>query len=226
MNILIVEDDLHLAEVLKEIMIKEKYNAEVVYDGQDGLDYALAGMYDLIVLDVMLPKMNGYQVVKLLRQQKISTPVIMLTAKSEIQDRVMGLDCGADDYLTKPFSPDELLARVRALTRRQGEVVLDEMTYGGVSLNLSTYMLSTLAKSVHLSHKEFQLIRLLMASPEHIVPKETMIVKIWGFDSNTGDNNVEAYISFLRKKLEYLNAKVAIRTIRKMGYKIEEDEEC
>ncbi len=223
MKVLIVEDEVRLADTLCQIMTENKYMAEAVNDGKTGLDYAMSGMYDVIVLDVMLPQMNGFEVVKQLRKAKISTPVILLTAKDEISDKITGLDSGADDYLTKPFVPDELLARIRALTRRQGEVVMNELTYSDIILNLSTYMLQCGTKSIHLGLKEFEVLRMLMTNPEIVVPKEEMIVKIWGTESDAEDNNVEVYISFLRKKLFYLGSKVNISTMRKIGYFLEED---
>ena len=221
MDILVVEDDLHLADVLREILINEECKVEVVNDGHSGLEYASSAIYDVILLDVMLPKMNGFEIVKSLRSRKIATPIILLTAKSEISDRVTGLDCGADDYLTKPFSTEELLARVRAVSRRRGEVIMDEITFSNITLNLTTCMLSSETKSVSLSNKEFQLIKLLLSQPQQIISKDTIIVKVWGYDSDVVDNNVEAYISFLRKKLNYLGANVKINTVRKIGYKIE-----
>lgn len=224
LNILIVEDDLHLAEALKQIVEEQNYMADVVYDGMDGLYYASNNQYDVIILDVMLPKMNGYDVIQMLRKQNISTPTLMLTAKSEIMDRVTGLDSGADDYMTKPFAPEELLARLRALSRRQGEVALDILEFNNLNLNLNTMSLSFGSKSVTLSNKEFQIMQLLMVNNANIISKETIINKIWGNDSNADDNNVEAYISFLRKKLFFLKADkdVNIVTIRQVGYKLSE----
>ena len=224
MNILIVEDDLHLAEALKQIVEEQNYIVDVVHDGMDGLYYASNNEYDVIILDVMLPKMNGYDVIKMLRMQNVSTPTLMLTAKSEILDRVAGLDSGADDYMTKPFAPEELLARLRALSRRQGEVALDTLEFANLNLNLNTMSLSFNCKSVTLSNKEFQIIQLLMKNNTNIISKETIINKVWGADSNADDNNVEAYISFLRKKLFFLKAdrSVNIVTIRQVGYKLDE----
>lgn len=221
MRILIVEDEIRLAEALGQIMTEQKYAVDIVHDGMDGLDYALTGQYDVIILDLMLPKKDGFEVVKELRAQKIATPVIMLTARDEIADKVAGLDCGADDYMTKPFSPEELLARVRASSRRQGDVVLEELEYFDLKLNLSTYTLQRGEKSIHLGFKEFEVLRLLMSNPKMVVPKEDIIMKVWGADSNAEDNNVEAYISFLRKKFYFLGSSVTIGTVRKVGYKLE-----
>ena len=167
MRVLIVEDEVRLAEALGQIMSEQKYAVDVVYTGTDGLDYALSGLYDVIVLDVMLPGRSGFDIVRELRAHKLSTPVLMLTARDETADKVTGLDCGADDYMTKPFVPDELLARVRALSRRQGEVVLEEMRYGDLTLHLSTYTLQCGAKSIHLGFKEYEVLRILMVSPQY-----------------------------------------------------------
>ena len=224
MKILVVEDEIRLAEAIKEILKKEKYAVDTVHDGTDGLDYALSGQYDVIILDVMLPKLNGFQVVKSLRESKESTPVLMLTAKDEISDKVHGLDYGADDYMTKPFDPEELLARVRALTRRQGDVQTEKIEFSDLTLNLSTNTLHSGSKSIHLGFKEFEVLKILMNNSKAITPKEDLIVKVWGHDSNAEDNNVEAYISFLRKKIFYLGSKVTIETIRKVGYKLEAPE--
>ena len=221
MKILIIEDDHHLSEALEQIMKSQNYLVDAVYNGLDGLYYASSEDYDVIVLDVMLPKMNGYDVIKSLRKQKIATPTIMLTAKSDVTDKIMGLDAGADDYMIKPFVPEELLARVRALSRRMGEVLIDELTIGDLSLNRDTYALACGNKSVKLSNKELQIIEILIINAHTIVSKDTLIVKVWGSDSDTEDNNVEAYISFLRKKLSYINAKTAIKTIRMAGYVLE-----
>lgn len=224
MNILIVEDDLHLAEALKQIIEEQNYRGDVVHDGMDGLYYASNNEYDVMILDVMLPKMSGFDVIKMLRKQNIAIPTLMLTARSEIIDRVIGLDSGADDYMTKPFSTEELLARLRALSRRQGEVVIDEIEFASLILNLSTFVLSYGVKSVSLSNKEFHLMNLLMINHSKIVSKDTIINKVWGEDSSADDNNVEAYISFLRKKLFFLKAndKVNIVTLRQVGYKLDE----
>ena len=221
MKILIVEDDLHLSEALEHILKEQKYFVDAVDNGMDGLYYAANNDYDVIILDVMLPKMNGYDVIKMLRKQKVASPTIMLTAKGEIDDKITGLDAGADDYMVKPFSPKELLARLRALSRRTGEVLLEELSFDDIVLNLNTYMLSCKTKSVNLSNKEFQILRILMSNPAMITSKETLIVKVWGVDSDTEDNNVEAYISFLRKKLFYVGSKVSIKTIRMAGYRLE-----
>lgn len=220
-RILVVEDEMHLAEALGQIMRECRYTVDIVNDGEDGYDYAASGIYDVIVLDVMLPKMNGFEVVRELRRNKNQTPVILLTAKGEVADKVKGLDCGADDYLTKPFAPEELIARVRALSRRQGEVIMDELAFADLRLDLSNYLLECDHKSVRLGMKEFEVIRLLLSNPGNIITKEDMLLKVWGTESDAEDNNVEVYISFLRKKLAYLGAEVNISTARKVGYYLE-----
>ena len=221
MRILIVEDEVHLAETLGQIMQEQHYQTDVVNDGADGLDYALSGQYDLVLLDVMLPKLDGFEVARRLRSAHISTPILMLTARDETGDKIAGLDCGADDYMTKPFDSGELLARVRALTRRQGEVLFQSLTVYDLVLNLSTRCLSCAGKSVRLGFKEFDVLRLLMAAPKSVIPKEDIITKVWGIDSDAEDNNVEVYISFLRKKLNFLGSRVSIGTVRKVGYHLE-----
>lgn len=222
MRVLIVEDERRLADALGAIMEEQKYSADVVYNGQDGLDYALACDYDVMILDVMLPKKNGFDVVRELRSAKKATPVLMLTARDEVSSKVIGLDSGADDYMTKPFAPEELLARVRALSRRQGDVVLDEMKFADLTLDLSACDVCCGTKNVHLGFKEFQVLRLLMGAGGSVVSKEELIVRVWGMESDAEDNNVEAYISFLRKKLAYLGSCVSIATLRKVGYRLEE----
>lgn len=222
MNILIVEDEKRLADALSHILLEQKYKVDVVYDGQDGLDYGESGIYDCIILDVMLPSMNGFDVCTNLRKKKITTPVLMLTAKDTISDKVTGLDAGADDYMTKPFSPDELLARLRVLTRRRGEVILDEMKYHDITLHIDLSKLSCAnsAKTIHLNFKECEMLKIFMSKPEVIISKQDLITKIWGYDSDAGDNNVEAYISFLRKKLAFVGSSTQILSAKKLGYKL------
>ena len=221
MKILVVEDEEALAEALSEILKRNKYSVDTVYNGEDGLDYALTDIYDCILLDIMLPKMNGLDVLKCLRKRKISTPVLLLTAKSDTEDKIKGLDSGADDYLTKPFVSGELLARVRSLTRRKGEVVTDEFTFGDISLNKSTFSLSKDEQFVKLSLKEYQIMEMLIANPRQLIPKERFIEKIWGYESDVEYNNVEVYISFLRKKLSVVGSNVTIKTARGIGYFLE-----
>lgn len=222
MQILVIEDEKRLAEALQQILSEKKYRVDLAFDGRDGFDYAVSGIYDVIILDVMLPKMNGLEVAAALRKEKIDTPILMLTAKDQITDKVAGLDAGADDYMTKPFSPEELTARIRALTRRQGEVILDELSFGGVKLMLSSCDLCCGEKSVHLNFKEFEIMKILMSNPSSVTTKDELIVKVWGYDSNAVDNNVEVYISFLRKKLDFVESDVEIVSLRKIGYRLEE----
>ncbi|MBQ9066939.1 MAG: response regulator transcription factor [Clostridia bacterium] len=225
MRVLIVEDEVKLAEALAEIMKSQRYFADVVHDGENAFDYAMSDIYDCMILDVMIPKMDGFEVVRKMRAAKNTTPVIMLTARDDSEDKIKGLDCGADDYLTKPFVPGELLARIRAVSRRQGEVVLNELKFEDVKLDLSNYSLCSETRNINLGPKEFEIMRLLLSSPNVIVPKEDILVKVWGTESDAEDNNVEVYISFLRKKLRHLNSRVQIATIRKVGYRLEVKDE-
>lgn len=222
MKILIVEDEVRLADALGQIMKEQHYQADIVYNGTDGLYCGLSGEYDVILLDVMLPGENGFQVVKKLREAHIQTPILMLTARDDVKDKITGLDKGADDYMTKPFVPEELLARIRALSRRQGEVLVEEMTFGDLTLNLSANDLWCGSKSIHLGFKEFEVLKILMGNTGKIISKDTLITKVWGNDSDAEDNNVEAYISFLRKKFHFLGSRVEIGTVRKVGYRLEE----
>lgn len=220
MQALIVEDDVRLASALARILNENGYVTDVVHDGQDGYDYASSGIYDVVILDVMLPRKNGCRVVEELRRARIDTPVLMLTARSEIPDKIEGLDSGADDYMAKPFSPAELLAHLRALTRRQGQVVFERIEAGDLSLNIESRDLSCNGKSIALSFKEFELARILFSNPGQIVSKDTLISKVWGVESTAVDNNVEACVSFLRKKIRFLGSGVSIDTIRKAGYRV------
>lgn len=221
MRILVVEDEARLAEALSELLRGEKYSIDVVYDGEDAFDYAMSGLYDAIVLDLMIPKMNGIEVTKKLRAKGIATPIIMLTAKDSVQDKIKGLDAGADDYLTKPFVSSELLARIRAISRRQGTVVLEELKFEDIKLNLSNHTLENESHSINLSPKEFEIMRLLISSPNVIVSKEDIIVKVWGVETDVEYNNVEVFVSFLRKKLNHLTERVQVTAVRKIGYRLE-----
>lgn len=221
MRILIVEDEPHLAEALGQIMSEQRYQVDMVHDGADGLDYALTGQYDAVVLNLMLPKVDGLEVARRLRAAHVSTPILMLTARDEVSDKIAGLDCGADDYMTKPFDAGELLARVRALTRRQGEVIGNTLSAGDLTLRLDARCLICGDDSVRLGFKEFEVLRLLMAGFRSVVPKEDIIAKVWGLESDAEDNNVEVYISFLRKKLAFLHSRTVIGTVRKLGYFLE-----
>jgi len=221
MQILVIEDEKRLAEALQQLLSEKKYMVDLAFDGMDGLSMALSGIYDVIVLDVMLPKMNGLQVVGELRKAKVETPVLMLTAKDQVNDKVAGLDAGADDYMTKPFAPIELFARINALTRRLGEVIIDKLTFSDTDLNLSTCDLCCNDKSVHLNYKESEIMKILMSNPGKVTTKDELIVKVWGYDSNAVDNNVEVYISFLRKKLDFIGSSAQIVSLRKIGYRLE-----
>ena len=224
MRVLIVEDEVRLAETLRDLLDTEHYAADVCHDGESGLDNALSDFYDLVILDVMLPKKDGFSVLRALRQEGKTVPVLMLSARSELSDRVEGLDCGADYYLTKPFEPKELLACVRMLTRRQPEQrVSNVLEYGDLRLEPDTFELACGERSVRLSRKEFDMMELLLRSREMVLTKESLIVKLWGYESDAEDNNVEVYISFLRKKLEHLRSRVKIRTIRMVGYRLERE---
>lgn len=220
MQILIVEDDKKLALALKQILIEADYQVDAVHDGQSGLDYALSGIYDVIILDAMLPKMDGFTVAKELRRAQISTPILLLTARDAIRDKIAGLDSGADDYMTKPFSPAELLAHLRALLRRQGQVVFETLTFEDVTLNLESHDLICGENSIHLGFKEFSLARIFLSNPTQVITKEQLITKVWGVDSSAMDNNVEAYVSFLRKKLRFLGSRVGVESLRKTGYRL------
>ena len=219
MRILIVEDEVRLASSLQDLLELGGYSADISHDGESGLDNALTGIYDVVLLDVMLPKLDGFTVLRRMRAAGNATPVLMLTARSEVADKVEGLDCGADYYLPKPFAPQELLACIRALTRRQPELRgADLLEYGDLKLDKSAFSLSCGERSVRLSRKEYDMMELLMRNRDLILTKETLLLKIWGYESDAEDNNVEVYISFLRKKLEHLHSGVKIKTIRMVGY--------
>lgn len=221
MNILIVEDEAALAGAVEHILRKAGHATDYVADGQSALDYIRGFSYDLVLLDGMLPKLDGLAVLRQIRQEHIETPVLMLTARTTVPDKVAGLNAGADDYLTKPFDPEELLARVNAMTRRKGAMVLDELHFGDLTLQLNSALLCRDGKNVQLSPKEFQLARLMLAEPQMTYSKELLISRAWGLDSEATDNNVEAYISFLRKKLRYLGSNVTIKNLPKIGYRLE-----
>ena len=224
MRLLIVEDEVRLADTLRQLLHRQGYTADVCHDGVSGLDNAMTGIYDLVVLDVMLPGMNGFQVVQKLRAANVAVPVLMLTAKSSLDDRVHGLDCGADYYLTKPFEPEELLACVRTLLRRGGGQLQEDtaLTWGDLSLERATFTLGCGGREVRLSRREYDLMELLMRNGSQVVTKEQLLVKVWGYDSQAEDNNVEVYISFLRRKLTHLHSRVRIKTLRMVGYCLEE----
>lgn len=223
MRILLVEDEERLSNALVEIFKKNKIGIDAVLNGNDGLKYAQSGNYDAILLDIMLPGLDGISILKKLREEKNNVPVLLITAKDDVSDKVTGLDAGADDYLTKPFSTEELLARVRALTRRKGEIKDDNITFGDLTLNKKNCELqSSQGKAIKLSLKEYQILELLFETPHQIITKEQLIEKIWGNDSNAEYNNVEVYISFIRNKIESLKVKAYIRTSRGIGYSLED----
>lgn len=221
MKVLVVDDEKMLADTVVELLSREKIDAEAVYDGISAVDFAMTGQYDVIILDVMLPGMNGFEVLKTLRAQKYQSPIIMLSAKTEVSDKVEGLGLGADDYLAKPFVAQELIARVKALTRRKGEFTGDTLVYCGLTLDKATYELKTNFDSVALSKKEFNIMEMLLANPKIVLNKERIAEKIWGYESDADYNNVEVYISFLRKKMKTIRSAVNIRTVRGIGYRLE-----
>lgn len=222
MRALIIEDEVRLAATLQDLLDLNGYSSDICHDGEAGLDNALTGIYDVILLDVMLPRLDGISLLQKLRASGNATPVLMLTAKSDLTDRVTGLDAGADYYLTKPFEPKELLACIRALTRRQPELrTADILQCGDLTLNQNTYSLSCGEREVRLSRKEFDMMELLMRNQGIVLTKENLLVKIWGYESDAEDNNVEVYISFLRRKLTHLHSSMKIRTIRMVGYCLE-----
>ena len=225
MKILMIEDEKLLADSVKMLLERKGFEVECVYDGKTGEQYAELGVYDLLILDVMMPEMDGYQVAREVRAKRCATPILMLTAKSGLEDRITGLNAGADYYLTKPFDTRELLACINALLRRQGGQV-DEMSFGNTTLDLSTSILSCGDKSIRLSDREFDLMRFLLQSREKNLSKEVLLVRIWGFESNATENHVEVYVGFLRKKLQSIGSNIRIEAIRRQGYHLEVEESC
>lgn len=221
MRILIIEDEKELADGLEAILSRENYSVDVVGNGVSGLDYILSKMYDLVVLDIMLPEMNGIDVLRSARKEGIDTPIILLTARSQLRDKIEGLDSGADDYITKPFDSEELLARIRARTRTSGNSSSDELSFGDVTLSKNRQELKCGTRSVKLGHKEFQLMECLIINSSRIMPKDTLITKVWGPLDDTEYNNLEVYVSFLRKKLRFVKASVQIVTTKNVGYSLE-----
>ena len=220
MKILIIEDEVLLAESLKTMLESKGFEVETVYDGKEGEEYALLGIYDLLILDVMLPSINGYKLAQNVRSKRIGTPILMLTAKSALEDRIEGLNAGADYYLTKPFDKRELLACINALLRRQGNQI-NELSFGNTILDLDTSMLICGKENVRLSAKEFDVMRLLLQSPMHNISKESILAYVWGYDSNAVENHVEVYVGFLRKKLNSINSNINIVALRNLGYHLE-----
>ena len=221
MNILLVEDEVALSNAVKKILEQKGWYVDAVYDGPSAIDYAKGMEYQLIILDVMLPLLDGFEVLRILRKDGVHTPILMLTARAAIPDKVAGLNSGADDYMTKPFDTEELLARVGALTRRTGEVIVDSIDFEDLSLDIKSAALRCGGESVQLSRTEFDVMKIFLYNPTMTVTKETLIVNAWGADSEATDNNVEVYISFLRKKLRYLRSRVTIRNIQRIGYRLE-----
>lgn len=220
MKILVVEDERRLADSLGALLRQKGFAVDVVYDGEAGQQYAALGVYDLLILDVMLPKLDGFTLSRQLRASHLGTPILMLTARSGLEDRITGLNSGADYYLPKPFDARELMACVNALLRRQGAQV-DALTFGNTSLDLSSATLARGDAAVRLSAKEFEVMRLLMAAGRSNLSKETILTKVWGFDSEAVENHVEVYIGFLRKKLQSIGSDVRIESIRRLGYHLE-----
>ena len=220
LKILIIEDEKLLADSIGELLRGKGFDVEIVYDGESGAQYAELGVYDLLILDVMMPKMNGYEVARQVRAKRLGTPILMLTARSGLEDRIMGLNAEADYYLTKPFDTRELLACINALLRRQGAQV-DEITFGNTSLDLDSAMLVCGNNSIRLSAKEFDIMRFLLQAGERNLSKEVILARVWGFDSDAVENNVEVYIGFLRKKLAGIGSNIRIEAIRRLGYHLE-----
>lgn len=225
MKILIVEDEVLLVNSLKTLLEKKGFTVEVAYDGETGKDYAETGVYDLLILDVMMPKLNGYDLARQVRAERCATPILMLTAKGELEDRIEGLNAGADYYLTKPFDTRELLACINALLRRQGDQV-DELRFGNTALDLASGMLVCGAERVRLSAKEFDIMRFLLQSKGNNLSKEVLLARVWGFDSNAVENHVEVYVGFLRKKLASIGSNVRIEAVRRLGYHLEVADAC
>ena len=225
MKILIVEDEVLLADSLKTLLEKKGFTVEVAYDGETGKDYAETGVYDLLILDVMMPKLNGYDLARQVRAERCATPILMMTAKGELEDRIEGLNAGADYYLTKPFDTRELLACINALLRRQGDQV-DELRFGNTALDLASGMLVCGAERVRLSAKEFDIMRFLLQSKGNNLSKEVLLARVWGFDSNAVENHVEVYVGFLRKKLASIGSNVRIEAVRRLGYHLEVADVC
>ena len=220
MKILIIEDEILLADSIKALLTAKGFEAECVYDGEAGAEYAELGVYDLLILDVMMPKLDGFAVARRVRANRCTTPILMLTAKSDTEDRIEGLNAGADYYLTKPFDTRELLACINALLRRQGNQV-NELAMGNTTLDLSSCNLVCGSNHIRLSAKEFDVMRFLMQAKGTILPKEVILARVWGYESNAVDNYVEVYVGFLRKKLASIGSNIRIEAVRRLGYTME-----
>ena len=225
MKVLVIEDEKLVAESIRAILEHKGFDVETVYDGEAGTEYAELGIYDLLILDVMMPKLNGYDLARQVRAERCATPILMLTAKGELEDRIEGLNAGADYYLTKPFDTRELLACINALLRRQGNQV-DELRYGNTALDLASGMLLCGAESVRLSAKEFDIMRFLLQSKGNNLSKEVLLARVWGFESNAVENHVEVYVGFLRKKLASIGSNLRIEAVRRLGYHLEVSDAC
>ena len=223
LKILVIEDEKLLADSVAELLRSKGFEVEAAYDGEAGAMYAELGVYDLLILDVMMPKLDGFAVARQVRAKRLGVPILMLTARSALEDRIAGLDAGADDYLTKPFDTRELLACVNALLRRQGAQV-DELTFGNTALDLASATLVCGEESVHLSAREFDVMRLLLQAGARNLSKEAILARVWGYDSNAVENHVEVYIGFLRKKLSSIGSNIRIETVRRLGYHLEVSE--
>ncbi len=222
MRILLAEDEKELSNALAAIFKHNNYSIDTVFDGAEALDYGLTENYDIIILDIMMPKLSGLEVLEKLRKNGIQVPILMLTAKSEVGDRIQGLDLGADDYLSKPFAMGELLARVRAMGRRKSEFTPNVIKVGNISLNKENYELSNEHASLRLGNKEYQMLEMLMGNPKRLISTEQFMERIWGYDAESEINVVWVYISYLRKKLSSLDADIKIRAVRGVGYTLEE----
>ena len=220
MKILIADDERGLTDALSEILKSHNYSVDVAYDGESGLDAALTGIYNLIILDVMMPKMDGFTVLKILRENKIDSPVLMLTAKSDVSDKIGGLNLGADDYITKPFDTEELLARIRALLRRKEKFTGDTLAFGDIALDREGMTLICGDKKIAIGKKEYQILEMLILADGKNIAKERFIEKIWGYDTEAEYNTIEVYVSFLRKKLAAVGAKTEIKAVRGIGYNL------
>lgn len=224
MRILIIEDEKALAEAICQSLLRENYMVDVAYNGEDGLNQALTDLYDVIILDLMLPKINGLEILKLLRLEEIKTHIIILTAKGELDDKVKGLDKGADDYMTKPFHMRELIARIGVVARRKSDVLDNILTFGNISLNIKSCEIKNIENNLSLSlnGKEYTLIEFLFRNKKQVVNREQITERIWGYDNDSQYNNVEVYLSFIRKKLKFLESNIRIKAIRGIGYILEE----
>ena len=226
MNILIIEDEYSLADAIAETLKNEKFNVSIKTNGEDGEDEALTENYDLILLDVMLPKKNGFDILKAIQQAKIKTPIIMLTAKSEMDDKLNGLEHGADDYITKPFAMRELMARIKAVLKRTNNIEnTDYLEYGDLILDLKNAKLKCNNNEIQISGKELELVEQLLINKNQISSRESLAERIWGYESDSEYNNVEVYITFVRRKLKLIDSKVTIKSVRRVGYKLEVDDD-